>query len=85
MNVLSPGTAVDVPAELRCRAGAGTDDVSFTYRADEVAQVCIPNDTDDSGVTIINEVSGRLCLDGTVGGERVTIDGPAMFEFVRGA
>ena len=85
MNVLNPGTAVDVPLELRCGAGAGDDELSFVYRADEVAQVCIPNDTDDSGITIINEVTGRLSLEGRIEGERVRVDGPAMFEFIRGA
>jgi hypothetical protein len=85
MNVLNPGTAVDVPLELRCRAGDRTDELSLAFRADEVAQVCIPNDTDDIGITVINEVSGRLCLEGAVGGECVRIDGPAMFEFIRGA
>jgi hypothetical protein len=85
MNVLSPGTAADIPRELHCRAGADQDAVTFVYRADDIAQVCIPNDTDDDGITIINEVSGRLSLEGSVGGEAVAIDGPAMFEFIRGA
>ena len=85
MNVLAPGSAVDVPAALECTADDTRDRVALTFRSHDVAQVCIPNDTDDTGITIINEVSGRVTLRGTVCGEDVALTGPAMFEFIRGA
>jgi hypothetical protein len=84
MNVISAGTDTDVPARLEARAEADGDWAEMTFRAEDVAQVCIPNDTDDRAVTVINEVSGDLQLEGSVRGERVAMRGRAMFEFVRG-
>lgn len=84
MNVISPGSDVDVPARLDAYAEADGDWAEITFDSDEVAQVCIPNDTDDDAVTVINEVSGSLRLRGAIRGERVTMTGRAMFEFVRG-
>jgi len=84
MNVISPGSDTDVPARLEARAEADGDWAEIEFTAEDVAQVCIPNDTDDDAVTVINEVSGGLCLRGEVRGERLAMSGRAMFEFVRG-
>ena len=85
MNVIDPGCDSDVPRFVECRAEGSGDSAEFRFEADDVAQVCIPNDTDDDGLTIINEVSGRMVARGSVGGRRLALDGPGMFEFVRGA
>jgi hypothetical protein len=83
MNVVSAGSDTDVPARLEARAEADGDVAEMEFVAEDVAQVCIPNDTDDVAVTVINEVSGDLRLRGSVRGERVQMAGRAMFEFVR--
>jgi hypothetical protein len=85
MNVIDPGCDADVPRVVECRAEGGGDVAEFRFEAEDVAQVCIPNDTDDDGLTIINEVSGRMVANGVVGGHRLSLEGPGMFEFVRGA
>lgn len=84
MNVVSAGSDTDVPSRLDARAEADGDWAEIEFVAEDVAQVCIPNDTDDLAVTVINEVSGDLRLRGEVRGERVDMAGRAMFEFVRG-
>lgn len=84
MNVVSAGTDTDVPARLEARAEADGDWAEMEFVAEDVAQVCIPNDTDDHAVTVINEVSGALQLRGEVRGEPLAMAGRAMFEFVRG-
>ena len=84
MNVLSPGAASDVPQRLEARAEGDGDWAEFCFDADDVAQVCIPNDTDDAAVTVINEVGGNLALEGEVRGQQIEMKGRAMFEFVRG-
>jgi hypothetical protein len=81
MGLLSPGSATDVPQALRARAHAHYDNVEMCFLAEEGAQVILPNDK-TSGVTIINEVSGALCLEGEVGGEAVELRGRAVFEFL---
>ena len=81
MGVVSPGTACDIPQRLNMRATGQGDRVEFEFRCHEAAQVIIPND-EDLGVTIINEVSGQLELDGVVRGERVSMSCPSIFEFL---
>lgn len=84
MNIISAGSDTDVPARLEARAEADGDWAEIDFAAEDVAQVCIPNDSDDRAVTVINEVSGALRLRGEVRGEPLAMTGRAMFEFVRG-
>lgn len=81
MGVVSPGTACDVPQRLNLRARGQGDRVEFEFKCQEAAQVIIPND-ENLGVTIINEVSGQLSLDGVVRGERISMECPSIFEFL---
>lgn len=81
MALLSPGTATDVPKRLVMRAAGDGDRVEVVFDADDLAQVIIPNDH-DPGVTIIHEVSGRVTVEGAVLGERVAMEGRAIFEFL---
>jgi len=62
-------------------AEADGDVLAWRFDAADGVQVVLPSDT-DLGVTIINEVAGRLALEGVVGGERVTMDGRAVCEFL---
>lgn len=79
MALLAPGRATDIPEVLDVRARGHRDRARLQFRCGPVAQVIIPNDTDD-GVTIINEVAGHAELDATIRGEAVRIEGPAIFE-----
>lgn len=81
MGLIRPGTATDVPALMTVRARSGADEVEARFTPSDVAQVIIPNDA-DLGVTIIHEVAGDLALDAVVGGERVEIRCPTIFEFL---
>jgi transposase len=83
MGMIHPDLATDVPIELTFD-GEGDGDGDFVrgrFTTGEVAQVVLPNDR-DLGVTVINEVSGELAVEGRVRGEEVRIDGRAVFEFL---
>ena len=84
MALLAPGQSADVPATLRATAEAGGDHLTLLFEPHHLTQVLIPDETDLRGVTRLNEASGTVQLDGTVGGEPVALRGPAIFEFVRG-
>jgi hypothetical protein len=81
MALVAPGTATDVPATLSLLGQARGDraDVELTFG--DVAQVIIPND-DDLGVTIIHEVNGTFRFEGTIRGERISMRGRAVVEFL---
>lgn len=81
MGLVSPGAATGVPERLLVEAEGEGDKLELEFSCEDVGQVIIPND-DDLGVTIINEVSGKLALEGTVRGERVSIRCPSIFEFL---
>ncbi|MFT3772741.1 MAG: hypothetical protein QM820_45710 [Minicystis sp.] len=81
MGLVAPGLATDIPERLSIRAASRGDVIEAVFETENVAQVIIPND-DDLGVTIINEVSGRLTMDGSAFGEPVHLDHRAVFEFL---
>ncbi|MDI1476487.1 hypothetical protein [Polyangium sp. y55x31] len=81
MALLAPETATDVPRRLDIRAAAEGDELHLGFEAEEVAQIIVPNDH-DLGITIINEIRGFLRLSGVVRGERVFMEGHAIFERV---
>ncbi len=82
MSLLSQGDASGIPRTLRARASSGGDTLDFQFRSQRVCRIVVPND-DDLGVTVINEVSGELELDGRINGQRVEGRGRGMFEFLR--
>jgi hypothetical protein len=81
MALVSPSTLTDVPRRLDVRAEGDGDSLRCHFDAVDLAQVVIPNDH-NLGVTIINEVSGRVQLAGVVRGEAVRMEGRAIFEFL---
>jgi hypothetical protein len=81
MGLVSPETSTDVPARFDLAAEAHGDAVRCGFEAEDVAQIIVPSET-DLGLTIINEVSGRVSLDGRIAGERVAMEGRAFFEFL---
>lgn len=83
MAMLAPGTAADLPRRLEVDAAAGGDRVRMVFAPEDVAQLVLPSETRLDAVTIINEVSGRVSLEGSVRGRRVEMEGPGVFEFIR--
>jgi hypothetical protein len=81
MALLVPGPVAGVPAKLHGRASGRGDVVEFEFRSEHVSRILLPND-DDLGLTIINEVSGEIALEGSVHGERVKGRGRAIVEFL---
>ena len=81
MALAHPEHATAIPRELRIDGAVDGNVIEATFRGAEVAQVIVPNDR-DFGVTVINEVSGRLAVRGVVRGEQFAIDGRAVFEFL---
>jgi hypothetical protein len=84
MSLLRSEMTVNVPSVLCARAAGRGDVLEMIFTAENVCQIVAPNDTDDLGVTVINEVSGTVRLDGSVLGERVKLEGRGMFEFLHG-
>ena len=81
MALAHPENVTDVPKRLVVRARRDSDRIDVVFETQDVAQVIIPND-DDLGVTIIHEVAGNVAVEGQVGGERVQLEGPSIFEFL---
>ena len=54
------------------------------FEPTDLCQIVMPNETDLDGVTTLNEVSGRARLEGRARGVELSMDGPGVFEFIRG-
>jgi hypothetical protein len=81
MALISPETTTDVPRHLDVIASANGDELRCHFQAEDVAQVVVPNETDlDS--TLINQVTGRVTLEGCADGEQVSMEGRGIFEFL---
>jgi hypothetical protein len=83
MALLSPGSACDVPRRLGIAAGGGGDTLRVRFEAETLSQVIMPSECDLEEVSTINEVSGRVEVEGYVRGRAVTMEGAGVFEFVR--
>jgi hypothetical protein len=83
MSLVAQGTSTDVPKRLLARAEGRGDHVELVFEAEDLAQIITPND-DDLGVTVINEVTGHLSVEGRIHGERVLLSEPTTFEFLSG-
>jgi hypothetical protein len=81
MSLISPEQTSEVPLRLELEAVKGSDRLEVSFEAQSVAQIAIPNET-DLGVTLINEVSGIVTVQGQVKGESVQFQGPGIFELL---
>ena len=81
MALVAQELTTDVPANFQIHAARTADWLDCRFSADDLAQIILPNEL-DLGVTIINEVSGCLTLQGEVKGEQVSMEGRGFFEFL---
>lgn len=84
VGLLAPGAASGVPAHLRLRASGVGDELELAFRTQSIARLALPSDAKATGLVLLNEAAGHGRLRGTIGGEHVELDGPAIVEFVRG-
>lgn len=80
--LLVDGCTTDVPRRLLVRAAADGDALEGVFEADSVARIVVPHD-DASDTTAIHEVTGSLCVRGTLHGRAFDLAAPAMFELLR--
>lgn len=83
MGLLCPRASADLPARIEVRAQAGDDVVELAFELEQLAQILMPHEHDVVGVTALNEVAGAVTMRGRIGGERLELVGPGMFEFIR--
>ena len=83
MALLAPRASADLPARLEVRAAAGEDQVELVFEPEDLAQIIMPHERDVVGATALNEVGGRVRVQGRVAGEALEFEGPGMFEFIR--
>jgi hypothetical protein len=81
MALVAHELTTDVPLSFEINAVRAADWVHCRFESDDLAQIIIPNEL-DLGVTIINEVSGALALQGQLKGETVSLQGRGFFEFL---
>ena len=84
MAMLSPGGTGDVPRRMEVVARGDGDELRLVFTPEDVAQVVLPSERDPEGVTVINEVSGHVAMEGRVRGVTVAMEGPGVFELLRG-
>ena len=82
MSLLSPMGVKDVPERLEIEARGEGDAVKVVFETQDVAQIIVPNEADAMGVTILNEVVGRVRARGQVRGKKLAFEGPGVFEIV---
>jgi hypothetical protein len=83
MWLATPGRALDVPRVMRARGRSGSDSIELELELEGLGQIAIPSDADARSTTVLSEVLGRGRLSGTVRGEPVELEGPAIVELIR--
>jgi len=84
LALLAPGTAADLPRVLEVRARGRGDELRLTFTPRHAARLLLPVEGSLEQLTTIHEVLGQVTLHGRVRGETVEMEGPGVFEFVRG-
>jgi hypothetical protein len=82
MSLLSPMGVKDVPARVEVEARGEGDALKMVFETEDVAQIIVPNEVDATGVTVLNEVVGRVTASGRVRGSKLAFEGPGVFELV---
>lgn len=81
MGLICPGQATGVPEVLEVSGRRSQEHFGFTFHAEDVMQLLVPNEA-DLGTTIINEAAGRIRLTGELGGIDSDLEGRGIFEFL---
>jgi hypothetical protein len=81
MALVAPELTTDVPRRFEVSAKRDSDWLRCVFTSQDLAQLVVPDDL-DLGVTIINEVSGQMEVEGQVKGEPVSMAGEGFFEFL---
>jgi hypothetical protein len=84
LALLAPGSAADLPRGLEVQARGQGDELLLTFVPTRAARLLLPAEDALERLTTIHEVLGPVSLRGRVRGERVELEGPGVFEFVRG-
>lgn len=84
MAMLEPGTAADVPRRIEVSARSGSAHVEVDIGVVDFAQILMPDEEGRRSVTILNQCFATLSLRGELDGERIEMEGSAVFEFIRG-
>ena len=83
MSVLRPGSASDLPAALTIRGHQDGDVVQLRFEPEDYVRIVVPNEHDDAGLVVLNEVSARVGASGEIGGRALELEGSGVFEFLR--
>jgi hypothetical protein len=84
LALLAPGSAADLPREVRVRARGEGDELLLRFVPRHAARLLLPGEESLEQLTLIHEVLGPVTLHGQVRGRPVELEGPGVFEFVRG-
>ena len=85
MRLAVPGCASDIPQRLEVSARSGEDVIEVTFEVEDCAQICLPQDADDYGITAISECPARALVTGRLNGAGVRFECRAVLEFNRAA
>ena len=81
MSLVSTERTTDIPRRMTITARRDSDWLTCHFEAKDAAQIVIPNET-DLEVTVINEVSGEMSMNGWINGEKIDVNGKSFFEFL---
>ena len=85
MQLAVTGSAGDLPTRLEASARSGRDAVDVAFDLETPAQILVPNDGDDDGITNISECPARATVVGRIDGQAVAFTCHSVVEFNRGA
>jgi hypothetical protein len=82
MRVLRPGSASDLPSRLVIRGRQDGDELQLTFEPDDYVRIVVPDERDELGLVVLNEVNGRVVATGEIAGSNVDLQDSGVFEFL---
>jgi hypothetical protein len=83
MRMVRSGSASDIPRTVTVSGRQGDDEVRLRFDPDDYVRVVVPDERDDLGTVVLDEVGGRVAAQGTIGGRVLDLEGSGVFEFLR--
>lgn len=83
-GLLVPGTATGVPERLVVTGRSAAGSVELQLRPVDQAQLVVPDEDDDLGCTLIDEVHAAYALEARIGGRAWEVEGFGTLEQVHG-